>query len=104
MASEYTELLFAFENVFRGLMRVLDIDMDFFQTDIIYDKMDSDGFLKGDNISIWEAGKIQYFLEERCGLDSNHKIKSKIITLIEVPHIDAHSDLAHSPNVKHYLS
>ena len=103
-------LLFVFEKVFGGFMRVLDIDMDFFKKDICYDKIDSDEFLQDDNIPIWESEKIQCFLEERCGLGNNHKIKGriikhhieaysfgeelikegKIITPIEVTHIDAH--------------
>lgn len=104
-------------------MRMLDIDMDFFQTGIHCWECDNDTFLKDDReIDVWEADKIVLFLEEQCGLDRREKIKgrivkhhveaylfwgelinnNKVIVPFEVTHIDAHSDLAFSPNVEYY--
>lgn len=100
-------------------MRMLDIDMDFFQTGIHCFKNDSDNFLADENIEVWENKKIIDFLENSCGLNKNNKIKGRIvkhhaeaysfwkgiindckyIVPFEVTHIDAHSDLAYSSSV-----
>lgn len=103
-------------------MRVLDIDMDFFQTGIHYSGIDSDLFLKDDKIQVWKHSEISDFLENQCNLNKSKKIKGKIVKhhveaydywqeLInsqkinypfEVTHIDAHSDLAFSPKLSYY--
>lgn len=103
-------------------MRMLDIDMDFFQTEIHNFDSDKDTFLNDDRIKVWPDEKIVKFLEEQCGLDKNNKIKGRIvkhhveafsfwqelvniqkdITPFSVTHIDAHSDLAFSASTSYY--
>jgi hypothetical protein len=103
-------------------MRMLDIDMDFFQTGIHCWEKDTDTFLADEKISVWEDKEIIYFLEKRCGLDKNNKIKGRLVkhhveaysfwgklvnsnkdmVPFEVTHIDAHSDLAYSSNIPFY--
>lgn len=100
-------------------MRMLDIDMDFFQTGIHCWGKDDDCFLTDEEISVWSDEEIVCFLEKRCGLNRTNKIKGRIvkhhveaysfwnelvasekgIVPFEVTHIDAHSDLAYSLSI-----
>ncbi len=104
------------------MIQILDIDMDFFQSDIHTDDIDSSEFLEDDNISIWNNIDFENFLENQCCLSKNNKIKGKVVThhveaytywkqLIrenrlqkpfKVFHIDAHSDLGFSFSIKFY--
>lgn len=103
-------------------MRMLDIDMDFFQTGIHCWEKDSDCFLADEEISLWTDEEIICFLEKSCGLNRTDKIKGRIvkhhveaysfwnelvdadkgIAPFEVTHIDAHSDLAYSSSIPFY--
>lgn len=102
-----------------NIMRMLDIDMDFFQTGIHCWEKDNNGFLVDEQISVWPDEEIICFLEKRCGLSKANKVKGRIvkhhveaysfwndlvnsdggIVPFEVTHIDAHSDLAYSMSI-----
>ncbi|WP_048058080.1 peptide arginase family protein [Methanothermococcus okinawensis] len=93
-------------------MRILDIDLDFFLNKIMFWKKDNKRLNEKEYIP-WKKEKVIDFLENRCGLSSDNKIKGRIIkkhheafyfwreliyrgelTLpFEVVHIDAHADL-----------
>lgn len=103
-------------------MKMLDIDLDFFQTGIHCFGKDCDNFLTDENITVWKEKDIIDFLEQRCGLSKRNKIKGRILkhhveaysywnelinkgeimVPFEVTHIDAHSDLAYSSSVPFY--
>lgn len=103
-------------------MRILDIDLDFFQSGIHCFDTDKDTFLEDDSITIWDRDKFIDFIENACGLSKEYKLPGRLIKhhveaysfwrelveahKIEVPfevtHIDAHSDLAFSPDVPYY--
>lgn len=103
-------------------MRILDIDLDFFQSDIHCFDTDKDTFLKDEGIKIWDKDKFLDFIETACGLSKEHKLPGRVMKhhveaylfwreliesgKIEVPfevtHIDAHSDLAFTPNTLYY--
>jgi len=103
-------------------VKILDIDMDFFQTGIHCFGNDGETFLKDEGIDVWTDETIVRFLEEQCGLDKKNKIKGRIVKYhveaysfwselvnakkgivpFEVTHIDAHSDLAFSPSIPFY--
>ena len=94
-------------------MRILDLDLDFFISDIAH-------FISGDSERLddkyyipWSEKETRVFLEERCGLSKEKPIKGKIVkhhdeafffwrelinkgcleTPFEVVHVDAHADL-----------
>ena len=96
-------------------MRVLDLDMDYFMTEIAStpfsceERLDEEYY--GD--SVWTEEEVQQFLEQNLGLSKNHKIPGRIVTghnealifwkeLINskmlsdpfgVVHVDSHADL-----------
>lgn len=90
--------------------KILDLDMDFFLNEIANWKNGEDR-LDSDIYKPWSEQEFRKFLEEKCLLDKNDKIKGRIIThhnqafdfweelynLDRVPfsvtHIDAHADL-----------
>lgn len=94
-------------------MRILDIDLDFFINDIANFRSDYGERLSDDEYFPWEEDKVKEFLECKCGLSKNNKIKGRIFkhhneafffwreliqnnmleTPFEVIHIDAHADL-----------
>lgn len=79
-------------------------------------------FLKDGSITIWDRDKFIDFIENACGLSKEHKLPGRLMKhhveaysfwrelveaqRIEVPfevtHIDAHSDLAFTPNIPYY--
>lgn len=94
-------------------MRVLDLDLDFFQEDVAHFVSDYDGRLESDNTKPWNRDKVIQYLENNLGLNKNNKIKGRIVehhdeafyfwrdlileyklkVPFEVVHIDAHADL-----------
>lgn len=96
-------------------MKVLDLDMDYFMTEIAHtpfscaDRLDEKYY--GD--SVWSADKVCQFLEHNLGLSKHHKIPGrivcghneslffweelistgKLIDPFEVIHVDSHADL-----------
>ena len=96
-------------------MRVLDVDMDYFMTEIAntpYSSMErlDEGYYGG---SVWPADKVRLFLEKNLGLSKEHKIpgrvvcghneslffweeliqSGKLIEPFDVIHVDSHADL-----------
>ncbi len=102
-------------------MRILDIDLDFFQNDIHNNEIDNENFLENSDIKVWDEKEFISFLENSCGLEKNKKILGRLVKhhveayffwkeLIEtgkiklpfeVTHIDAHSDLGFSINLEY---
>ena len=94
-------------------MRVLDIDLDFFLNDIAHFANDYGDRLDESEYIPWKEAEVRNFLEFRCGLRIDNKVKGRILThhqeaflfwrdLIdkeqlkvpfEVIHVDAHADL-----------
>ena len=68
-------------------MRMLDIDMDFFQTGIHCWEKDNNCFLADEQISVWPDEEIICFLEKRCGLSKINKVKGRIVK----HHVEAYS-------------
>ena len=96
-------------------MRVLDVDMDYFMTEIAHTPYSSmerldEGYYGG---SVWPADKVRLFLEKNLGLSKEHKIpgrvvcghneslffweeliqSGKLIEPFDVIHVDSHADL-----------
>lgn len=96
-------------------MKVLDIDMDYFMTEIANSPFSSKERLDEEDYggSVWCADRVQEFLEKNLGLSKEHKIPGRIVCghneslyfwekLIEngklkepfdVIHVDSHADL-----------
>lgn len=96
-------------------MKVLDLDMDYFMTQIAHvrfshkERLDEASY--GD--SVWSACKVRQFLENNLGLSKNHKIPGRIVSghnealffweellnskrlsdPFDVVHVDSHADL-----------
>lgn len=103
-------------------MRILDIDMDFFQSEI--NSFDDDSLIhwNNDNVEIWAEDRFVTFLENQCGLSKKERIKGKIFNFhketyytlqnligsgivrppVSITHIDAHSDMAFDTSIKYY--
>lgn len=96
-------------------MRVLDVDTDYFMTEIAHTPYSSmerldEGYYGG---SVWPADKVRLFLEKNLGLSKEHKIpgrvvcghneslffweeliqSGKLIEPFDVIHVDSHADL-----------
>ena len=102
-------------------MRVLDIDLDFFLSDVAY--YQSDGRLDPKYYKPWKEPDVRSFLEQQCGLSKNHLLPSRFIERhheafffwrelirqgkLQVPfdviHVDAHSDLGNGDGGHRYL-
>ena len=96
-------------------MKVLDIDMDYFMTEIANFPFSSEERLDEEDYgsSVWCTDRVQGFLEKNLGLSKEHKIPGRIVCghneslyfweeLIEkgklkepfdVIHVDSHADL-----------
>jgi len=103
-------------------MRILDIDMDFFQSEIHNNDIDSNFHLEDENFKVWNEKKFIDFIENKCGLSKKSKIKGRVFDyhvetywfvkelidnhLLTVPfdltHIDAHSDMGLSSSISYY--
>lgn len=103
-------------------MRILDIDMDFFQSEIHNNDTDSNSHLENENFKVWNKKIFIDFIENKCGLSKESKIKGRVFDhhvdtywfvkelidthLLTVPfdltHIDAHSDMGFSASVPYY--
>ena len=63
-------------------MRVLDLDMDYFMTEIASTPFSCEERLDevyyGD--SVWTEEEVRQFLEQNLGLSKNHKISGRIVT------------------------
>lgn len=96
-------------------MKVLDLDMDYFMTNIAHtpfsvkDRLTDEDYIN----SVWHEENVKQFLEQNLGLSKNHKITGRIVCghnealffwkeLIEgkklkepfdVIHVDSHADL-----------
>ena len=103
-------------------MRILDIDMDFFQTEI--NSFDDDSLIHWNNdcVEIWDKDRFISFLELQCGLSKKERIKGRIFNFhkntyyviqdliesgrvqppISITHIDAHSDMAFDTSIRYY--
>lgn len=63
-------------------MRVLDLDMDYFMTEIASttfsceERLDEEYY--GD--SVWTEEEVRQFLEQNLGLSKNHKIPGRMVT------------------------
>lgn len=62
-------------------MTVLDLDMDYFMTEIAHtdfsvkERLDEELY----GHSVWPADKVRDFLERNLGLSKNHKIAGRIV-------------------------
>ena len=96
-------------------MRVLDVDMDYFMTEIAHTPYSSTERLDEEDYgsSVWPADKVRLFLEKNLGLSKEHKIpgrvvcghneslffweeqnqSGKLIEPFDVIHVDSHADL-----------
>ncbi|MBQ2901033.1 MAG: UPF0489 family protein [Agathobacter sp.] len=96
-------------------MKVLDLDMDYFMTEIAHTPFSSEERLDEEDYgsSVWSVDKVRQFLERNLGLSKTHKIPGRIVSghnqalffweeLIEsgklrepfdVVHVDSHGDL-----------
>ena len=94
-------------------MRILDLDLDFFISDIAYLISDDGSRLDDNYYKPWNEKETRAFLEERCALSKSSPIKGRVIkhhdeafffwrelinqgcleTPFEVVHVDAHADL-----------
>lgn len=95
-------------------MRVLDIDLDFFVSDIAHFVSDNGKRLNDDYYKIWDEKSVRKFLEKKCGLSRSKPVKGRLIrhhdeayyyfwrelisnNKLKVPfdivHVDAHADL-----------
>ena len=96
-------------------MKVLDLDMDYFMTEIAYTPFSCTNRLNEEDYgdSVWTADQVRQFLENNLGLSKEHKIPGRIVSghneslffweeLIakeklhdpfDVIHVDSHADL-----------
>lgn len=94
-------------------MRILDIDLDFFQDDVAHFVSDYGDRLETGYTFAWKKERVVRYLEENLGLSKANKIKGRIvdhhdeafyfwreliqnnllISPFEVIHVDAHADL-----------
>lgn len=96
-------------------MRVLDLDMDYFMTEIANTPFSYDGRLDEDDYgnSVWSDEDVRQFLEHNLGLSKRHKIPGRIVRghnealffweelvnskklsdPFDVVHVDSHADL-----------
>jgi len=96
-------------------VKVLDLDMDYFMTEIAHTPFSSEMRLDEEEYgwSVWSADNVRRFLEVNLGLSKEHKIPGRVIRghnealffweeLIEcskledpfeVVHVDSHADL-----------
>lgn len=94
-----------------GVLRVLDIDLDFFVEGVAHFRSRDDGRLSSDDYSAWPTGRVLRFLEEQClvtealpgiSVEYHAELFSRWRELIDrgalavpfsVTHVDAHADL-----------
>lgn len=96
-------------------MKVLDLDMDYFMTEIAHTPFSSENRLDEEDYgwSVWSADNVRRFLEMNLGLSKEHKIPGRVVRghnealffweeLIkcgkledpfDVVHVDSHADL-----------
>jgi len=95
------------------IQNILDIDLDFFQSDRIADNVHSEQRPRSEETKPWDINRTIAFLEQNCGLDKVHKPpgkqfthhhevfwecqrlirEKKIAPPFNIMHIDAHADL-----------
>lgn len=103
-------------------MKILDIDMDYFQSEIHYNAHDNMRHLINPNIVAWEKDRFFKFLVDRCALSKDCKVYGRIINYhkdaygffeelikyrnLEIPcditHVDAHSDMGYALDPEYY--
>ncbi len=96
-----------------AVMRVLDIDLDFFLDNLATFRSDHGDRLRDEEYHPWPSSEVRTFLRQQCGLSCKHRIPGRVIahhheaflfwrelieserlaTPFEVVHIDAHADL-----------
>lgn len=96
-------------------MKILDIDMDYFMTEIAHTPYSCNERLKEEYYgnSVWSADKVKNFLEQNLGLSRDNKIPGRIVcghneslffweeligskklnVPFDVVHVDSHADL-----------
>lgn len=96
-------------------MRVLDLDMDYFMTEIANTPFSCKERLAEEDYgnSVWSAEEVRQFLEQNLGLSKTHKIPGRIVSghneslffweelinskklsdSFDVVHVDSHADL-----------
>lgn len=103
------------------MMRVLDIDLDFFVTGVAHNRVRGAGRLDGDQFPAWEPDEALKFLSEKCrltkplpGVVLEHHAdlfwwwrdrirESSLGTPFGVTHVDAHADLGLGDNGYRFL-
>ncbi|MFX1297708.1 MAG: hypothetical protein ACFFD2_23025 [Promethearchaeota archaeon] len=101
---------------------ILDLDLDFFLDDITYSRR-LNRRLRRDRYHPWSEKQVRDFLEHRCGLSINRKVKGRVVkdhheafffwkelidkNLLEIPfevvHIDGHADLGSGDGTWKYI-
>ena len=63
-------------------MRVLDLDMDYFMTEIANTPFSCKERLAEEDYgnSVWSAEEVRQFLEQNLGLSNTHKIPGRIVS------------------------
>lgn len=96
-------------------MKVLDVDMDYFMTEVAHTWFSSTERLDEEDYgpSVWSAEKVREFFEKNLGLSKQHKIPGRVVCghnealffweellesgklsdPFEVVHVDSHADL-----------
>lgn len=94
-------------------IQVLDLDLDFFLTDVAHFFSDYERRLDPSRYEPWKIHEVRLFLEKNCGLSTVNRCKGKVVehhnevfwalrelvgkgkigVPFEVVHIDAHADL-----------
>ena len=59
-------------------MKILDIDMDFFQSEIHTSDTDSNFHLENEDFKVWSEEAFISFIENKCGLSKGSKIKGRV--------------------------
>lgn len=105
-------------------MRILDIDLDFFLNRKRCGTVTSEERLSEEEYKPWSSEEFIYYLENKCGLNSNHKISGKVFKhhdevfyylrnlqennnyglTFDIDHLDAHGDLGLGDSSHFYIS
>ena len=106
------------------IIKILDIDLDFFLNDVHYGVAKSTRRLNSESYIPWSINETEKFIEVNCNLNKNNKIKGKIFIhhdsvfkylkelqtkskfsyKFDIDHIDAHADLGLGDASYKYIS
>ncbi|NFO31936.1 hypothetical protein FDB41_13780 [Clostridium botulinum] len=104
-------------------MRILDLDLDFFQNDIVHMVNDFGSRLEDTSIAPWSKEIVKNYLESNLCLNKDKKIKGRVVkhhneafyfwrelilngklsTPFEVVHVDGHADMGLGDLSWHYI-